>query len=79
MSASERREATCVCRFLRTKTAFGTLTTDSNLEPAPWTSGASTTAVYWCLATMQSSGPDDGFAHPHSCCDGRRCFEAPFE
>ena len=59
-----------VCRMLRTKNAFG------SLEPgAPdWRTGASTTAAYWCLCTMESAGPDDGFAHAQRCREGRRCF-----
>jgi hypothetical protein len=57
-----------VCRMLRTKTAFGTL-----VGHDPWQRGASSTAVYWCLETMQTSGPDDRFAHPHQCCAGRGC------
>jgi hypothetical protein len=66
-----------VCRRLRTKTAFGTLVTDCSLEAAPWDTGASTTAVYWCLGTMASAGPDDGLAHPHACHEGRSCFVSP--
>ena len=61
-----------VCRLLRTKTAFGT--TDAGHD---WQAGGSTTAVYWCLGTMQTAGPDDGLAHPHDCHEGRRCFENP--
>ena len=76
MSAGERREPVAVCRLLRTKTAFGTLVTDCSLEAAPWDAGASTTAVYWCLGTMASAGPDDRLAHPHECHAGRDCFRA---
>lgn len=68
-----------VCRRLRTKTAFGALVTDCSLEAAPWDTGASTTAVYWCLGTMGSAGPDDGLAHPHACHEGRACFVSPEE
>ena len=67
-----------VCRMLRTKTFFGTLVGDYS-EAAPWDSGASTTAVYWCLRTMESAGPDDQYAHPHACRAGRECFEPPRE
>jgi hypothetical protein len=59
-----------VCRLLRTKTAFGTLM--GTLYS--WESGRSTTAVYWCLRTMETAGPDDGYAHPHTCCEGRECY-----
>jgi hypothetical protein len=56
-----------VCRLLRTKTSFG-----GNQE---WKRGDSTTAVYWCLATMQPFGIDDQYCHPHQCQRGRVCFE----
>jgi hypothetical protein len=62
-----------VCRKLRTKVAFG--------SPAPgvrdWRHGDSTTAVYWCLRTMECAGPDDALAHPHCCGTHRACFVAP--
>ena len=64
-----------VCRLLRTKHAFGTFV--GNLYS--WQAGASTTAVYWCLSTMETAGPDDGYAHPHQCRRGRACFEEPIE
>jgi hypothetical protein len=79
VSAAETGRAPVVCRLLRTKTAFGTLVTDNSLEPSPWQMGASTTAVYWCLSTMASAGPDDSLAHPHACCVGRECFQAPLD
>ncbi|AUX19696.1 uncharacterized protein SOCEGT47_001480 [Sorangium cellulosum] len=62
-----------VCRKLRTKVAFG------SMHPGlrDWRYGASSTAVYWCLATLETAGPDDGYAHPHCCCAGRSCFVAP--
>ena len=60
-----------VCQFLRTKTAFGTFA--GSLYS--WQTGKSTTAVYWCLRTMETAGPDDSYAHPHTCCEGRSCFE----
>jgi hypothetical protein len=68
-----KAEESCVCRRLRTKTAFGTFR--GNLYS--WQSGRSTTAVYWCLRTMETVGPDDTFAHPHACLSGRGCFESP--
>ena len=64
-----------VCRLLRTKTAFGSFVGGAN----PWQAGASTTAVYWCLRTMETAGPDDGYAHPHTCRAGRICYERPPE
>lgn len=59
-----------VCSMLRTKTAFGAL---SNVHP--WQHGDSSTAVYWCLGTMATVGPDESYAHPHNCCAGRECFK----
>jgi hypothetical protein len=76
MSEREERseeERPIVCRLLRTKTAFGSFV--GNLHA--WQKGASTTAVYWCLNTMETAGPDDSYAHPHACRAGRACFEEP--
>jgi hypothetical protein len=61
-----------VCRFLRTKTSFGTRPPDG----PDWRQGNSTTAVYWCLETMETAGADGGFAHAHRCREGRSCFES---
>jgi hypothetical protein len=47
-----------ICRRLRTKTSYGTFIG----SPTFWESGESTTAVYWCLDTMGSAGPDDHIA-----------------
>ncbi len=57
-----------VCRYIRTKTAFGNCTGYN-----PW-QGDSSTAAYWCLQTMNSCGPDDQLVQPHCCCAGRSCF-----
>ncbi|HEY1584363.1 MAG TPA: hypothetical protein VGH63_01675 [Polyangia bacterium] len=59
-----------VCRLLRTKTSYGV-----GERGAEWKRGESTTAVYWCLATMESFGADDGYCHPHVCARGRACYE----
>ena len=72
---AEEQAAPVVCRLLRTKTAFGTFV--GNLYS--WQAGRSSTAVYWCLRTMETAGPDDGYAHPHACCEGRSCFERPLD
>lgn len=66
-------EKPVVCRLLRTKTAFGSFV--GNLHA--WQTGASTTAVYWCLNTMETAGPDDAYVHPHNCRPGRVCFQEP--
>jgi hypothetical protein len=59
-----------VCRHLRTKTAFG-----HSVGYREWQRGQSSTAVYWCLKTMQTVGADDDFAHPHKCLRGRSCYQ----
>lgn len=74
-SASGSDAAQTVCRMLRTKTAFGTYTSTGD----DWRMAESTTAVYWCLDTMATAGPDDQLAHPHSCCKGRPCFKPELE
>ena len=72
---AEEPATPAVCRLLRTKHSFGTFV--GNLYS--WQAGASTTAVYWCLCTMETAGPDDGYAHPHQCRKGRACYEEPIE
>lgn len=76
MSAvDERVRLPVVCRLLRTKTSFG------SIQPgAPdWQSGDSMTATYWCLQTMETAGLDGGYAHAHTCREGRSCFVGPRE
>ena len=63
-------EAPEVCACLRTKTAFGSLAG----APHRCQQGKSNTAVYWCLATMTNSGPDDNVAHPQQCRTHRTCY-----
>lgn len=65
-------EPPVVCRKLRTKLGFGALQ-----GVRDWRHGDSSTAAYWCLTTMESAGPDNGFAHPHGCRAGRACYIAP--
>jgi hypothetical protein len=62
------------CRKLRSKLAFLPLRTADN-EPLHWERGDGSTAVYWCLRTMECGGPDGGFAHGSLCRHGRDCFE----
>lgn len=59
-----------VCDMLRTKNAFG-----NHVGYRPWQKGQSSTAVYWCLHTMTTIGPDEQYVHPHNCCCGRKCFQ----
>ncbi|HEY7088455.1 MAG TPA: hypothetical protein VH518_10225 [Tepidisphaeraceae bacterium] len=63
-----------VCKKLRTKTAFGLYDGDPDHEA--WELGHSITAVYWCLCTMQTAGPDDQLVHPENCREGRTCYQA---
>jgi hypothetical protein len=65
------QETSAVCRLLRTKTAFGMM----SFEDEDWTDGESTTAVYWCLGTMETAGPDNVLCHPGSCRSGRSCYQ----
>ncbi len=67
----DNEEVPRVCNLLRTKTAFGSFT---GTDAPPWQAGASTTAVFWCLATMTTAGPDDCYCHPQNCREGRGCF-----
>jgi hypothetical protein len=62
-----------VCRKLRTKTGFGTLEGLAR----DWREGSSSTAVFWCLRTMETWGTDQRPAHASTCRRGRECFEAP--
>jgi hypothetical protein len=65
--------APSVCKMLRTKNAYSRSNErDPNIKP--WQFGQSTTAVFWCLKTMQPAGPDDNFAHASVCLSGRTCY-----
>jgi hypothetical protein len=61
--------------MLRTKSAFGQM----SFSDEDWTDGDSTTAVYWCLGTMETAGPDDAICHPTTCRAGRACFKPELE
>ncbi len=58
-----------VCRYLRTKTAYG-----NAIGYEGWQHGNSSTAAYWCLQTMGACGPDDQLVEPKQCRAGRACF-----
>jgi hypothetical protein len=63
-----------VCQNLRSKGAsvvYG--------EPVKWDNGYFPNAVFWCLETAESVGPDDQFVHPHVCGTGRPCFCAALQ
>ncbi len=61
-----------VCAMIRSRGSF-----EEHSDGTDWRHGESTTAAYWCLATMEHAGPDDHYVHPHLCLAGRRCFHAP--
>lgn len=69
-SSALPRALPVVCQLLRTKHAFGSF----GPEVPAWQHGRSSTAVFWCLSTMDQAGPDDGFAHAERCRPGRACF-----
>lgn len=71
--ATEAAASLEVCRKLRTKFAFLPLVTADN-EPIFWQSGDSSTAVYWCLRTMECAGTDGGLAHASLCRGERECY-----
>jgi hypothetical protein len=64
-----------VCAMLRTKTSFGGYVLDED-DQSDWQQGTSSTAVYWCLKTMDMAGPDDDFVDPRCCRAGRTCYRA---
>ena len=54
--ASDRRvELPVLCKYLRCKSGYGAVE-----DSTDWQLGTSTTETYWCLATMEAFGPDDG-------------------
>ena len=69
--ATEPQPVSPVCRMLRTKTAFGSYGEVGD----DWRDGESTTAVYWCLGTMETAGPDDMYCDPHKCRADRACYQ----
>jgi hypothetical protein len=64
-------DAPIVCRRLRSKGA-GVVYGDA----VRWENGFYPNATFWCLATADAIGPDDGFVHPHVCTRSRACFLA---
>jgi hypothetical protein len=62
-------ELPVLCRFLRCKSSFNAVEDDD-----AWQLGTSTTEAYWCLATMEAFGPDDGYVHATVCAGARSCY-----
>lgn len=71
--ADAERELT-VCRKLRTKLAFSALH-DASGAPLCWQRGDGSTAVYWCLRTMECAGPDGALVHAADCGPDRACYQ----
>jgi hypothetical protein len=63
--------STIVCRSIRSKGA-GVIYGDR----VQFENGFYSSAVFWCLATAEPVGPDDGLVHPHACTARRVCFTA---
>lgn len=59
---------TAVCRHLRSRGAYG-----RSPDGGAWQAGSPLEA-YWCLATHEPAGPDDGLVHAQACRAGRGCF-----
>jgi len=70
-AGARRVELPVLCKYLRCKSAYGAVEDDTE-----WQLGTSSTEVYWCLATMEAFGPDDGYAHATVCQGGgaRGCY-----
>jgi hypothetical protein len=70
MIEKPRVELPVLCKFLRCKSAYGSMPGEDNT----WQLGTSSTEVYWCLATMEAFGPDDSYAHATVCQGVRGCY-----
>ena len=59
------------CRFLRTKKMYIPAYSVGGVDPRD----ATDTAIYWCMRTHTSIGPDHTHVHGSECRPGRRCCE----
>jgi hypothetical protein len=71
MSDHAKAPLPVLCHYLRCKSAHASVE-----EDVEWQLGTQATEVYWCLATMEAFGPDDGPVHASGCAGGRRCYRA---
>lgn len=55
------------CRMLRGRSSYGPTGLDADAAGSPLEG-------YWCVATMEPVGPDDGLAEPQRCGPWRACF-----
>jgi len=60
------------CSHLRTKKLYVT----NSYENENHNINDSATSQYWCLSTMSTAGPDNGFAAPERCAAHRTCFKS---
>ena len=58
------------CSSLRTKAMY----LPPNAQADGRTEGGSATAAFWCLKTMKTTGPDDGFVARSVCVPDRTCY-----
>lgn len=69
--ASRRTLPQDLCACLRTKT----MTMGAHARPTIAEDvGAADTAIYHCIVTMTSHGPDEADVMPGACRPGRRCY-----
>ena len=61
------------CRNIATKTDYYR----DPAQPVPWEPGSGSTAVYWCILTQKSLGPDGLPCDRLDCCPERECYVAP--
>jgi len=64
-------ESPACCRRLRSRGAYG-----RSADGSDFRSGTSLLEGYWCLATQEPVGPDDGLVHAQDCRPGRMCYES---
>ena len=71
----EQKSGNKICKCLRTKMYY------VNMIDAPDILSKDkddSSTQYWCLKTMQTAGPDNGYVHRDTCINqNRTCFEAP--
>lgn len=59
------------CENIRTKMSYIDINEEDN-----WRSESSCTYQYWCLRTMNSTGPDNNLVSPATCNLSRNCYKA---
>lgn len=64
-----------ICRKLRSKLAFAAVETTDG-EHVSAIDALNSSAVYWCLSTMECAGPDGALAHQSVCRSDRACYQS---